>query len=81
MAKMATIIEDRWFSVWLHVLAGIVWIGLLYYFNFVQVPAMGAALADSDDQVQRQLVNMWHLINHTLNAIMVPIHAPIPIIW
>ena len=33
---------------WLHVLAGIVWIGLLYYFNFVQVPAMGAALADSD---------------------------------
>jgi uncharacterized membrane protein len=35
-------------TVWLHVLAGIVWIGLLYYFNFVQVPAMGAALADSD---------------------------------
>jgi uncharacterized membrane protein len=30
----------------LHVLAGIAWIGLLYYFNFVQVPAMGAALAD-----------------------------------
>jgi uncharacterized membrane protein len=35
-------------TVWLHVLAGVVWIGLLYYFNFVQVPAMGAALADSD---------------------------------
>lgn len=35
-------------TVWIHVLAGIVWIGLLYYFNFVQVPAMGAALADSD---------------------------------
>lgn len=35
-------------SVWLHVLAGIIWIGLLYYFNFVQVPAMGAALADTD---------------------------------
>lgn len=34
--------------VWLHVLAGIVWIGLLYYFNFVQVPAMGAALTDAD---------------------------------
>jgi uncharacterized membrane protein len=29
-------------------LAGIQWIGLLYYFNFVQVPAMGAALADKD---------------------------------
>ena len=35
-------------SVWLHVAAGIVWIGLLYYFNFVQVPAMGEALADKD---------------------------------
>ncbi|MDH5370941.1 MAG: urate hydroxylase PuuD [Gammaproteobacteria bacterium] len=35
-------------EVWLHVLAGIVWIGLLYYFNFVQVPGVGAALADSD---------------------------------
>lgn len=34
--------------VWLHVLAGIVWIGLLYYFNFVQVPAMGEALTDAD---------------------------------
>ena len=33
--------------VWIHVLAGITWIGLLYYFNFVQVPALGAAAADS----------------------------------
>jgi len=28
---------------WIHVLAGVVWIGLLYYFNFVQVPGVGAA--------------------------------------
>lgn len=35
-------------EVWLHVLAGVIWIGLLYYFNFVQVPGVGAALADSD---------------------------------
>jgi len=34
--------------VWLHVLAGVVWIGLLYYFNFVQVPAVGQALADKE---------------------------------
>ncbi|MCU1346406.1 MAG: hypothetical protein JWL70_2672 [Acidimicrobiia bacterium] len=27
---------------WLHVVAGITWIGLLYYFNFVQVPAFAA---------------------------------------
>ena len=35
-------------TVWLHVIVGITWIGLLYYFNFVQVPAVGAALADGD---------------------------------
>ncbi|MDX1697435.1 MAG: urate hydroxylase PuuD [Thiohalobacterales bacterium] len=35
-------------EVWFHVLAGIVWIGLLYYFNFVQVPAVGQALAEAD---------------------------------
>jgi uncharacterized membrane protein len=33
---------------WIHFLAGVTWIGLLYYFNFVQVPAMAAAAADSD---------------------------------
>ncbi len=32
--------------VWLHVFFGIIWIGLLYYFNFVQVPAVGEAMAD-----------------------------------
>jgi len=32
--------------IWLHVLAGITWIGLLYYFNFVQVPALAAAATD-----------------------------------
>ena len=25
---------------WLHILCGIMWIGLLYYFNFVQIPTM-----------------------------------------
>jgi uncharacterized membrane protein len=31
---------------WLHIVAGITWIGLLYYFNLVQVPAMKAAAED-----------------------------------
>jgi len=31
---------------WLHIAAGIAWIGLLYYFNFVQVPALAEAAAD-----------------------------------
>ena len=25
---------------WLHVISGVLWIGLLYYFNFVQIPSM-----------------------------------------
>ena len=34
--------------VWLHVFVGIIWIGLLYYFNFVQVPAVAEAMKDKD---------------------------------
>ncbi len=31
---------------WLHVISGVVWIGLLYYFNVVQIPGLAAGLAD-----------------------------------
>jgi uncharacterized membrane protein len=31
---------------WAHIAAGIAWIGLLYYFNFVQAPALAEAAAD-----------------------------------
>jgi uncharacterized membrane protein len=31
---------------WLHVFFGILWIGLLYYLNFVQVPAMPSIPAE-----------------------------------
>jgi uncharacterized membrane protein len=31
---------------WLHILAGVMWIGLLYYFNVVQVPGLADAAAD-----------------------------------
>src|SRR3977135_3756645 len=34
------------FARWLHIICGIFWIGLLYYFNAVQTPAMAAAAAD-----------------------------------
>jgi len=37
------LIIDRW----LHILAGITWIGLLYYFNFVQAVALPKAKADN----------------------------------
>src|SRR3954464_13447000 len=32
---------------WIHIMAGVMWIGLLYYFNFVQVAALKAAGADN----------------------------------
>ena len=34
--------------IWLHVLVGITWIGLLYYFNFIQTPAVAEALSDKN---------------------------------
>ncbi|MEM7540755.1 MAG: urate hydroxylase PuuD [Pseudomonadota bacterium] len=41
---MDIVMLDRWF----HIIAGVLWIGLLYYFNFVQVPSVAQATADSD---------------------------------
>lgn len=35
--------DHAWFAFlfrWLHVMAGVMWIGLLWYFNFVQIPSM-----------------------------------------
>ena len=31
---------------WLHIVSGIFWVGLLYYFNVVQIPGLAAGLAD-----------------------------------
>jgi len=31
---------------WLHILSGVMWIGILYYFNVVQTPGLAAAAAD-----------------------------------
>ena len=35
------IIYYAFFVRWLHVLSGVMWVGLLWYFNFVQIPNMG----------------------------------------
>ena len=31
---------SRFFMRWLHVVSGVMWIGVLWYFNFVQIPSM-----------------------------------------
>jgi uncharacterized membrane protein len=38
--------DELAFVRWAHIVAGIIWVGLLYYFNFVQMPALAAASAD-----------------------------------
>src|SRR5260370_9509719 len=42
---MALFTADGWlfFMRWFHFLAGITWIGMLYYFNFVQTPFFATA--------------------------------------
>ena len=46
LATMGMTFNTGSFLVWVHVMAGITWIGLLYYFNFVQVPALADAASD-----------------------------------
>ena len=49
IALLAPALQGPWTTallIWFHVLAGIAWVGLLYYFNFVQVPALAEAAAD-----------------------------------
>lgn len=66
---------------WLHVLAGITWIGLLYYFNFVQVPAF-AAFGDEGkarnialDKVARKALwwFRWAAISTFLTGILITV--------
>ena len=48
---------DYWgpFFTWLHVLSGITWIGLLYYFNLVQTPMMPKVPADLKPGVSKYI--------------------------
>jgi len=39
----AIYLDHGWFAFlfrWLHVISGVMWVGLLWYFNFVQIPSM-----------------------------------------
>lgn len=40
---------------WLHLFFGVLWIGLLYYFNFVQVPSMPAIAAEHKPAITRHI--------------------------
>ena len=40
---------------WLHVFFGVLWIGLLYYFNFVQIPTMPKVPAELKPAVSKYI--------------------------
>ena len=55
---MRMLSADGWLLLlrWIHFLAGITWIGLLYYFNFVQVPFFGETEAPVRVGAQQKLL-------------------------
>jgi uncharacterized membrane protein len=55
-------------SRWIHLLAGITWIGLLYYFNFVQTPSFAGFEARSRSEAFTKLVPraLWWFRNAAL---------------
>lgn len=51
-------LDSAWWTFclrWLHVISGIMWIGLLWYFNFVQIPNMGKFLTSRNQPLARSL--------------------------
>jgi uncharacterized membrane protein len=49
------IFNPAFFVRWLHVVFGILWIGLLWYFNFVQIPTMPQIPADLKPGVSKYI--------------------------
>ena len=41
------------FMRWLHVLSGVMWIGILWYFNFVQIPSMPSIPDDQKPAISK----------------------------
>lgn len=65
-----------------HVLFGIMWIGLLYYFNFVQIPTMPSVPADLKPGVSRFIAPQalfwfrWSALATVLMGLIVASHPP-----
>mgnify|MGYP003571055288 CR=1 FL=1 len=45
----------QFFMRWLHVLSGVMWIGLLWYFNFVQIPLMPSIPDDQKPAIGKHI--------------------------
>jgi uncharacterized membrane protein len=64
---MALLSGDGWLFLlrWFHFLAGITWIGMLYYFNFVQTPFFGSKFVADNTAVRAGIVR-GGLLNNAL---------------
>ena len=56
LVVMGVQVNELSLIVWIHVLAGITWIGLLYYFNFAQTPAFNSFEAPARNEAFAKLV-------------------------
>src|SRR5262245_26146818 len=45
----------HWWLLFFHVISGVLWIGLLYYFNFVQIPTMPKVPAELKPGVSKYI--------------------------
>ena len=54
----------------LHVLFGILWIGLLYYFNFVQTEYFKDADADAKSDVVQKLIDSGKFTKEEIESII-----------
>ena len=49
-----------WLTRYIHVVVGIMWIGLLWYFNFVQIPNMGK-IPDEQKPAIGKVLSLIHI--------------------
>jgi uncharacterized membrane protein len=72
----------QWLFRFLHVLFGIMWIGLLYYFNFVQIPTMPTVPAELKPAVSKYIAPAalfwfrWAALLTVIMGLVIASHPP-----
>ncbi len=72
----------QWLFRFLHVLFGVMWIGLLYYFNFVQIPTMPSVPAELKPGVAKYIAPAalfwfrWAALLTVLMGLIIAAHPP-----
>ena len=62
------------FMRWLHVLSGVMWIGLLWYFNFVQIPIVTNKKTEKEIVGEKKKISAYELsITCYLCRVLVPL--------